>query len=208
VFRLTFHTQRNQRVVFNASSNLKSVLKFNDDRGTMFLAWMDANKKYYQGRHLTYTNFPTLFTYDHDGRFWHPRKKGGSVGRLTHIPHGTRELYYMRLLLNVQVGCKSFEDIRTVEGHTYDTYREACGALRLLDDDKEFINAIIEVAVLGSGFSIRKMFSNLLMSNSMSDPYNVWNQLWETLVDGVLHEKRRTLNLPGIFVIELFFNLC
>jgi hypothetical protein len=72
---------------------------------------MDANKRYYQGRHLTYPLFPTLFTYDHDGRFWKPRKKGGSVGRLTHIPHGTRELYYMRLLLSVQVGYKSFEDI-------------------------------------------------------------------------------------------------
>jgi hypothetical protein len=47
VFRLTFHTQRNQRVVFNDKSNLRSVLKFNDDKGTMFLAWMDANKKYY-----------------------------------------------------------------------------------------------------------------------------------------------------------------
>jgi hypothetical protein len=164
----------------------------------MFLAWMDANKRYFQGRHLTYTQFPTLFTYDHDGRFWRPRKKGGSVGRLTHIPHGTRELYYMRLLLNVQVGCKNFEDIRTVEGHTYDSYREACGALRLLDDDKEFINAINEVAELGSGFSIRKMFSNLLMSNSMSDPFNVWNKLWETLSDGILFEKRRDLNLPGL----------
>jgi hypothetical protein len=147
-----------------------------------------------------------LFTYDHDGRFWKPRKKGGSVGRLTHIPHGTRELYYMRLLLNVQVGCKSFEDIRTVEGHTYDTYREACGALRLLDDDKEFINAIIEVAELGSGFSIRKMFCNLLMSNSMSDPYNVWTKLWETLADGILHEKRRSLNLPGLYVFIMKIN--
>jgi hypothetical protein len=74
----------------------------------------------------------------------------------------------------------------------------------LLDDDKEFIDAIIEVALLGSGFSIRKMFSNLLMYNSMSDPYKVWLQLWETLADGILHEKRRSLNLPGstVFIFK------
>jgi hypothetical protein len=106
----------------------------------------------------------------------------------------------MRLLLNVQVGCTSFEDLRTVEGHIYDTYREACGALRLLEDDKEFINAILEVAVLGSGFSLRKMFSNLLMSNSMSDPFKVWERLWETLADGILYEKQRLLNLPGYYI--------
>jgi hypothetical protein len=197
VFRLTFHTKGNQRVVFKDNSNLKTVLNFNNSKGTMFLAWMEANKEYHQGRHLTYTQFPTLFTYDSDGRFWKLRKRGGSVGRLTHIPHGTRELYYMRLLLNVQVGCTSFEDLRTVEGCIYDTYREACGALRLLEDDKEFIDAILEVVVLGSGFSLRKMFSNLLMSNSMSDPVKVWEQLWETLADGILYEKRRILNLPG-----------
>jgi hypothetical protein len=192
--------------VFKDNANLNNVLKFNNSKGTMFLAWMEANRKYHQGRHLTYTKFPTLFTYDSDGRFWKPRKRGGSVGRLTHIPYCTRELYYMRLLLSVQVGCKSFEDIRTVEGHTYDTYREACGALRLLEDDKEFIDAIVEVALLGSGFSIRKMFANLLMSNSMSDPFKVWEHLWETLADGILYERRRTSNLPGAFnSCSLFF---
>jgi hypothetical protein len=109
----------------------------------------------------------------------------------------------MRLLLNVQGGCTSFEDLRTVEGHMYDSYREACGALRLLEDDKEFIDAILEVAILGSGFSLRKMFSNLLMSNSMSDPIKVWEKLWETLADGILYEKRKILNLPGNY-----FNFC
>jgi hypothetical protein len=94
VFRLTFHTKGNQRVVFKDDANLKNVLKFHNYKGTMFLAWMEANKEYHQGRHLTYTQFPTLFTYDSDGRFWKLRKRGGSVGRLTHIPHGTRELFY------------------------------------------------------------------------------------------------------------------
>ncbi|PNX61182.1 ATP-dependent DNA helicase PIF1, partial [Trifolium pratense] len=197
VTRLTFHTQGNQRVVFNDSSNLEKVLKSNSEKGTMFLAWMAANRQYPQGRHLTYAQFPTLFTYDSDGRFWKPRKSGGSVGRLTYIPHGSRELFYLRLLLTAQVGCTSFEDLRTVNGHVHDSFREACADLRLLEDDQDFINAIVEVANIGSGYSIRKMFSCFLMSNSMSDPFNVWEQLWEILADGILYQKRRELNLPG-----------
>lgn len=197
VIRLTFHEEGMQSVVFNDSSDLNSVLRNNKEKGTMFLAWMEANKEYPQGRHLTYGQYPTMFTYDSDGRFWKPRKRGGSIGRLTYIPHGNRDLFYLRLLLNVQVGCTSFEDIRTIKGHVYDSYRDACNALRLLEDDREFINAILEVAELGSGVSLRRMFAKLLMSNSMSDPLNVWQQIWETLADGILYQKRRILNDPG-----------
>jgi hypothetical protein len=166
---------------------------------------MDANKTYHHGRHLTYSQYPSMFTYDSDGRFWRPRKRGGSVGRLTFVPHGNRDLFYLRLLLNVQVGCTSFEDVKTVKGRTYDSFREACGALKLLDDDREFVNSITEVAVLGSGFSIRKMFANLLMSNSMSDPLKVLEQLWETLCDGILYTRRKILKNPGWFVLMHFF---
>jgi hypothetical protein len=41
------------------------------------------------------------------------------------------------------------------------------------------------------------MFAKLLMSNSMSDPLNVWNQLSQTLSDGILFKKRRELQNPG-----------
>ncbi|GAU29157.1 hypothetical protein TSUD_275760 [Trifolium subterraneum] len=51
------------------------------------------------------------------------------------------------------VGCTSFEDIRTVKEHVYDTYREACGALQLLPDDRQFLDAIDELSVLGSGWN-------------------------------------------------------
>jgi hypothetical protein len=197
VVRLTFHDEGKQSIVFKDSSYLSNVLKYNKDKQTMFMAWMDSNADYPHGRHLTYGQYPSMFTYDSDGKFWKPRQRGCAVGRLTYIPHSHRDLYYLRLLLNVQVGCQSFEDLKTVNGHIYDSYREACRALRLLEDDLEFINAIIEVSELGSDISLRQMFANLLMSNSMSDPLNVWEQLWEILCDGILFQKQRSLNDPG-----------
>ncbi|CAJ2632313.1 unnamed protein product [Trifolium pratense] len=199
VIRLTFHEEGKQSVIFKDSSNLSSVLRYNMNKETMFLAWMTANKRYSEGRHLTYSQFPSMFTYDSDGRFWKLRQRGSSVGRLSFIPHSSRDLFYLRLLLNVQVGCTSYEDLRTVNGHVYDSYRGACAALRLLEDDGEFIAAINEVAVLGSGVSLRQMFANLLMSNTMSDPLHVWEQLSDVLMDGILFQRRRVLNDPGKF---------
>ncbi|MCH79500.1 ATP-dependent DNA helicase PIF1 [Trifolium medium] len=200
VQRLTFHLRSEQRILFKDGSNLQSVLSRNRDRNTMFLAWFEANRRYSAGRCLTYIQFPSKFVYDSDNRRWYPRKQGESIGRLSFIPPSNRELYYMRLLLNVQVGCKSFEDIRTVDNHVYDTYREACGELQLLADDREFIDAIDELSILGSGYYLRKVFAVLLLASSMSDPLKVWLLKWEILADGILYSRRRTLNNPDLVI--------
>jgi hypothetical protein len=199
VVRLTFHEEGKQSIIFKDTSRLSSVLQHSKSKRTMFLALMESNVRYPHGRHLTYGQYPLLFRFDKDGCFWKPRQKGGSVGRLTFIPHSNRDLFYLRLLLNVQAGCRSYEDLKIVNGCVYDSFREACGALRLLEDDREFIDSILEVAFLGSGVSFRQMFAKLLMSNSMSDPLNVWNQLSGTLSDGILFKKRRELQNPGEF---------
>jgi hypothetical protein len=207
VQRLTFHLYGRQRVVFQDDAILEDVLDVNKEKNTMFLAWMEANKEFSCGRSLTYTQFPSMFVYNERRRSWHPRQRGVSVGRLTFVPPSNREIYYMRLLLNVQVGCTSFEDIRTVDGYVHGTYREACAALGLLSDDRQFIDAINEVANLSSGNSVRMLFANFLVCSSLADPFRVWQLTWESLADGILYERRRTLGLPGMLSIS-FLVLC
>lgn len=73
----------------------------------------------------------------------------------------------------------------------------------MLEDDLEFLNGLKEVALLGSGFTLRKVFAKMLLANSMSDPLNVWNQMWETLVDGLLYDRRIVLKSPGS-VFDIF----
>lgn len=48
-----------------------------------------------------------------------------SIGRLNYYQPGFDELYYLRLLLNVQIG-SSFNDLRSVNGIVCETYRETC----------------------------------------------------------------------------------
>ena len=84
-------------------------------------------------------------------REWKPRKIGVSIGRLTYIPVGSGELYYLRLLLSYQNGCCNYDSIKTINGFIHQTYKEACYAMRLLADDKEFIDAIIKSNDLASG---------------------------------------------------------
>jgi hypothetical protein len=199
VQRLTFHLHNEQRITFRDNSNMVSVLDRNRERNTMFLAWMKANKRYSEGRHLTYIQYPTLFVFDSDARHWHLRKKGQSIGRLSFIPNTNRELFYMRLLLNYQVGCTSFEDIRTVNGHVFNSYREACAELRLLADDREFVDLIDELSILGSGNYLRRVFAMLLLGTSMSDPLYVWEKQWKNLSDDILYANKRAAHNPGMY---------
>jgi len=108
-----------------------------------------------------------MFVFNDRNRTWQPRQRGIYVGRLIFVPPSNRELYYLRLHLNVQVGCTSFEDIHMVEGVVFETYREVCCALSLLADDCQFIDAINKVTADTSGCSVRKIFANLLLCSSL-----------------------------------------
>lgn len=51
------------------------------------------------------------------------------------------------MLLNVVRGPLSYEQIRTDDGILYSTFQEACNALGLLDDDKEWDEALQEASI-------------------------------------------------------------
>ncbi|GKC34594.1 DNA helicase [Tanacetum coccineum] len=70
---------------------------------------------------------------------WHQRvvKTKKSLGRLTYVHPNSGDLFYFRMLLSHQKGCKSPIEVRTVNGQILPTYRAACEALGLPGDDKE-----------------------------------------------------------------------
>ena len=61
-----------------------------------------------------------------------PRKQGFAIGRISHVPADNGDDYYLRLLLNIEKGCMKFEDVRTVDGVVYTSFKDACYALGLL----------------------------------------------------------------------------
>ena len=62
------------------------------------------------------------------------------------------ERYYLRLLLTVVRGGRSFQDLRTVDGVEYPTFKSACIALRLLEDDGEWIAMFRDGQAFMAGF--------------------------------------------------------
>lgn len=163
----------------------------------MFLAWMEANKKYPEGRTLTYAEFPTKFTWK-DGKFWEPRKSGYSIGRLFFVAPGSGEMYYLRCLLNVVRGATCYEDIKRVDGIQYDSFRDACYVRGLLQDDREYVDGILEASQWASAHTLRSLFVTLLSSESMSRAEFVWNNCWKQMSDDILYRQRRLVQHEGI----------
>ncbi|XP_057725597.1 uncharacterized protein LOC130941198 [Arachis stenosperma] len=193
VIRLPFHLPDEHPVVFRDYENIVDVIDRVDGRPTKMLAWMLANRLFPFGRTLTYSQFPNKFVWKEDISLWMPRKQGFSIGRLTHVPRGSGEDYYLRLLLNIQKGCVSLVDIRTVAGVVYSTFKEACYALGLLQDDKEFVDAILEAGNWASANYIRDLFVVLLLSNNMGRPENVWQQCYNVLSEDILYFQRKSI---------------
>ncbi|KAK1588762.1 hypothetical protein Q3G72_026753 [Acer saccharum] len=144
VQRLSFHLPQEKTIIFKDGDSIEDVLKKVNAKKLMFEAWMRANKKYEEARNLTYSKFPTKFVYKEDKQEWTRRKKGFAIGRINHVPFGTGEDFYLRMLINFQKGCTQYEDIRTINGVEYPSFKDTCYCFVLLDDDKEYIDGIKE----------------------------------------------------------------
>ncbi|XP_019188939.1 PREDICTED: uncharacterized protein LOC109183302 [Ipomoea nil] len=202
VERLSFHLPDCQSVVFQDDDTIDHVLNRETVGQSMFNAWFVANQNFKEASLLTYIEMPTKFVWKKDIREWHPRKKGFSIGRIFYVPPASGEIYYLRCLLNIVRGPKGFQDIRTVNGVEYLTFRDACYAHGLLDDDKEYIDAINEARYWSTAHSLRKLFVVLLTSSSIIRPENVWNQVWQHLCEDAQHYQKRILKQQDLVLTE------
>ncbi|XP_031099739.1 uncharacterized protein LOC116003940 [Ipomoea triloba] len=202
VERLSFHLPECQSVIFEDDDKIQNVLNRPTISHSMFTAWFDANKTYDSAKQLAYIDMPTKFVWKKNLRQWQPRKRGFSIGRIFYVPPGSGEIYYLRCLLNVVRGPTNFEDIKSFQGVTYTSFRDACYARGLLDDDKEYIDAITEASHWSTAKSMRKLFVILLASKMVNKPENVWNAVWNYLAEDAQYNRRLAMQDEGLCLSE------
>ncbi|XP_057440151.1 uncharacterized protein LOC130732039 [Lotus japonicus] len=100
------------------------------------------------------------------------------------------EVYYMRILLTKQRGCDSFASLRTVKGVVYPTFQDACDAMGLMEDEREYVDGIIHMSEIGSGSYLRHLFVTLLSTNAIGKPREVWDKTWRFLADEFLNDLK------------------
>ncbi|GJX94365.1 DNA helicase [Tanacetum coccineum] len=95
---------------------------------------------------------------------------------------GWRDLFYFRMLLCHQKGCKSPDEVRTVNGQMLPTFRAACEALGLLGDDKI---ALEESTTSATSKEIIVLFAQILIYCDVADLVKLWAKHWEAMQDDI-----------------------
>lgn len=199
VQRLYFHLENELEVIFRDNETLPQVVDRTDPDRTMFVQWLLNNRYDEMGRYLTFVTYPKHYRWDASARRWFRRRQNVHVvGRMVYAHPASGERFYMRLLLNIVTGATSFEDVRTVDGIVYTTYKEACFHRGLLESDKEWHIALEDAASYANAPQLRELFVTLLLFCEVSDPATLWEKHWNNLSDDIEYSRRKLLNLPNL----------
>ncbi|GJY18244.1 ATP-dependent DNA helicase RRM3-like protein [Tanacetum coccineum] len=96
-----------------------------------------------------------------------------------------------------------WDDLKKVDDVLYLTYRDACYARGLLQDDKEYIDGLLEASFWGMGDYLRSIFVMLIMTDSMSRPEVVWEKTWSVMAADVLNVERIKQGIPDLELSDI-----
>ncbi|WOG81785.1 hypothetical protein DCAR_0100936 [Daucus carota subsp. sativus] len=184
--------------ICNNSRSLKYLFK-----KSKLEAWFIANKEIPTARNYTYHEFPRHFTWLPRVCRWKERQRGDVVGRLSEVHATAGELLYLRMLLMRKKGAINFQDVRTVDNHVYDTFKEACAALGLLENDSQWHHEMFENSHSAMPNQLREMFVNILAYCSVTDPGALWNAHWKSMSEDILGIRRRASNNPELQLSDI-----
>ena len=102
-------------------------------------------------------------------------------------------------------GPTSFEYLRTVNGTIHDTYRSACQALNLLENDQHWDNCINDACETSTPSQIRALFGIILTTCSPSAPTELWEKYKSKMFEDILHRKQlETSDMSFDFTSEIY----
>ena len=110
VERLTVHMPGMNIVRYRAGADITKIAGSDFLKKTMVTKCFVANEFYEHGRSFTYCDFLIGWTWDAKSKSWHER------GRDYYVHAMSGELYYLRMLLMIVKGAKSFEELRMYGG--------------------------------------------------------------------------------------------
>ena len=186
IYRLPVHLEDQQLVFYNADDNVDDVMERGATKETPLTAWFKVNQTNPLARNTTYQDFPTTWVFEKTPKIWKPRQRGNALGRMYFASPSAGERFYIRLLLTVVPGATSFANLRTINGVMYDTFKETCFALGLLENDNEWIQCLTEASQMQLGYTLRMLFSTIIFHCNPTSPGVLWDQFKHNICDDLL----------------------
>lgn len=200
VMHLDVHLENGQRLYFNPE-NVRERLE--NPRRTTLLAYFSLCQEDSFARTLLYNEVPSYYTYNKQQGVFNRRRRGQPVegfpgvyrehalGRVYTIHPSNNECYYLRLLLHTVRGATSYTYLKTVNGVEHSTFHEACSALRLLDDDRNWDDTLEEAVVSDTPIRLRHLFAIMIVFCGLAHPMQLWEKYQRHLSEDFRFAARR-----------------
>ena len=118
-------------------------------------------------------------------------------GRMYFASSNCGEKFYLRLLLTVVKGPNSYESLCTVDNVVYNTFKLACVARGLLEDDDEWVHCLEEASIMKTGYQLRRLFCIILTQCSLLEPLQLWERFSINICDDLAHKLRTLFAMPN-----------
>ncbi|SAM09603.1 hypothetical protein [Absidia glauca] len=192
---LALHLPNEQPVYFPEDASAPQIQRILQTSTSMLIAYFKHYEENPTAEKHLYQDFPRHFVWQLKEKVWTARKRGFAIGRIPYYTPTCGERYYLRLLLVNVAGSKSFDDIKTINGHQSETFKQACLQLHLIDDDREWIRCFKEASLFSSGSSLRNLFVTALTFVQLTDPVSLWAAFRDSMCDDLDHKLNRLF--PG-----------
>jgi hypothetical protein len=135
-------------------------------------------------------------------KVWRPRQKDTAVSRVYRCEPNQEKRFWLRLLLITVPGLTSFKYLRTYQGVTYDTFKEACIARGLVENDNHWIQCFEESVTFLHGARLRALFVIALTHGDMINPGAIWEQFRAEFSDDLPSRLRQLQSVPEMEFLE------
>lgn len=200
---LAIHLPNQETVVYKVGNALQSL---EHAKNTTLTAWFEINAHDPSAREILYHNFPEHFTWDSTVSKWKHRKKGNVIGRLYQVNPTEGERFYLRLLLHHIPGCKSFEDLRTLDNGTICiSFKEAALKRGFIQDDQEWKDCLHEATYTATPSQLRRsLFITILIFCEPANHLLLWEKFNTHMSEDFLYQAK---DIPDHFKKECVTNL-
>src|ERR1700722_15392904 len=114
---------------------------------------------------------------------WKMCARGYAIGRMYFVHPSAGERFYLRILLTIVKGAESWEDLRRFDNVLHPTFKVACQARGLLEDDSEWKQCLQEAALMQTGHQLRNLFAIILLWSYPNHPDQLWDQFKVNICD-------------------------
>ena len=187
VYWLPVHLQDQQMVYFGDNDDLGEVVECNAIKKTALTEWFMANQTFPAAKQVSYLDFPHHFVWQKKNAKWNPHQRGDVIGRMYFVHPSAGESFYLRMLLITVKGAESWEDLRRFQGILHPTFKVACLAHGLLEDNGEWKKCLEEAGAMQKGHQLHSLFVAILLHCHASLPHVLWNSYRAQICDDLKH---------------------